>query len=198
MARRPGIAGLAGIGGLAALAVAVALLPGLGTPAGAGDARWRFYTADRTRYVSPWFAGGHRIMIPYGCTRAPYYSPDPRCAGRRGFHHGVDVAMACGTELYAGRRGRVLGAAAPGRPGPAYGVHPLRIRSAGRDILIGHARRVFVEPGQRLRRGQRIALASDSGAPDGCHLHFEVRRRGAGYTGAVDPSAYLRLTPRRG
>jgi len=178
----------------------VGLLPGAVSPAEAKpDPRWHFYTRDRTRYVSPWFAGARRIMVPYGCTRAPYYDPDPRCAHHRGFHHGIDVAMPCGTPLYAGRRGRVLSPTAPGRPGPAYGVHPFRIRSLVgghvRDILIGHARRVYVHPGERVRRGQLIARASGSGAPDGCHLHFEVRLPGRGYTGAIDPSAYLMLTP---
>jgi murein DD-endopeptidase MepM/ murein hydrolase activator NlpD len=182
--------------GVAVLAVVIGMAPGAVSPAQAKpDPRWHFYTHDKTRYTSPWFAGGHRVMVPYGCTRAPYYDPDPRCSHHRGFHHGIDVAMACGTPIYAGRRGRVLSASAPGTPGPAYGVHPFRIRSGGRDILIGHARRVYVDPGDRVRRGQLIARASDSGAPDGCHLHFEVRRKGAGYTGAIDPSAYLMLNP---
>ena len=65
------------------------------------DPRWVFYTKDRHHYTSPWFAGAHRIMVPYGCTRAPYYSPDPRCAHRHGFHHGLDIAMPCGTPLFA-------------------------------------------------------------------------------------------------
>jgi murein DD-endopeptidase MepM/ murein hydrolase activator NlpD len=87
----------------------------------------------------------------------------------------------------------VLDPSAAGSPGPAYGVHPFRIHSGDVDTLIGHTRRVFVQPGQRVRPGQRIALASDSGAPDGCHLHFEVRRHGGGVSDAVDPSGLLRL-----
>ena len=35
-------------------------------------ARDRFYVKDKHRYHSPWYAGRHRKMIPYGCTRAPY------------------------------------------------------------------------------------------------------------------------------
>src|SRR5262245_60503213 len=62
------------------------------------DPRWRFYVRDRHRYTSPWFAGAHRLMIGYGCTPAPYYTHDPRCPGRQGFHHGIDVAMPCGTR----------------------------------------------------------------------------------------------------
>lgn len=133
-------------------------------------------------------------MIGYGCTPAPYYDHDPRCPGRQGFHHGVDVAMPCGTLLRAGVAGRVLAPASPGAPGPAYGVHPFRIRTGPYDVLVGHTRTVLVEPGQRVRTGQPIARASDSGAPDGCHLHFEVRRAGGGLSSAVDPAKLLRLT----
>ena len=64
-----------------ALAVIVtAALLGLmaGPAAGDPDPRWRFYTHDKTHYTSSWYAGAHRIMIPYGCTEVPYYDPDPR------------------------------------------------------------------------------------------------------------------------
>jgi len=134
-------------------------------------------------------------MIDYGCTSAPYYDPDPRCSGRRsGFHHGVDIAMPCGTPLFSAVDGVVLDPASSGAPGAAYGERPFRIRTGSVDVLVGHARRVFVEPGDRVRKGQRIALASDSGAPDGCHLHFEVRRQGGGVSAAVNPGDLLQLS----
>ena len=133
-------------------------------------------------------------MIGYGCTEAPYYDPDPSCPGGQGFHHGVDVAIPCGVPLRAGVDGEVISKSSPGTPGPAYGERPFRIRSGDVDILVGHARRVFVAPGDRVVRGQRIALVSDSAAPDGCHLHFEVRRTGQGVSGAIDPASYLRLS----
>jgi len=161
------------------------------------DPRWRFFSTDQHWYTSGWFTGVHRIMIGFGCNASPWYDHDPRCPGTDGFHHGIDVAMPCGTTLRAGLPGTVLSPSAPGTPGPAYGVNPVRLRVTGpggaHDLLIGHTRRVFVHPGQHVRRGQRIALASDSGAPDGCHLHFEVRPPGGGYTTAVDPARWLKL-----
>ena len=137
-------------------------------------------------------------MIGFGCTRAPYYTHDPRCPGREGFHHGIDVAMPCGTPLFAAVRGVVIDPSSHGSPGAAYGPHAFRIRTGHVDILIGHVRTVYVGPGDRVRPGLRIALASDAGAPDGCHLHFEVRPAGIGYTSAVDPARWLRLTPSAG
>lgn len=165
------------------------------------DPRWRFFTTDHRWYTSPWYAGVHQIMIGFGCNASPWYAHDPRCPGRDGFHHGIDVAMPCRTPLRAGLAGTVLSPDAPGTPGPAYGIHPFRIRVAGprgpHDVLIGHARTVFVHPGERVHPGQRIALASNSGAPDGCHLHFEVRPVGGDFTTAVDPHPWLRLRPWR-
>jgi murein DD-endopeptidase MepM/ murein hydrolase activator NlpD len=127
-------------------------------------------------------------MVEYGCSPAPYYDPDPRCPGHQGFHHGVDIAVPCGTPITAGVAGRVIPPDSPGTPGPAYGSTAFRIRTAaGQDVLIGHARRVFVRPGDAVRRGELIALAGSRGAPDGCHLHLEVRRHGGGYADAVSP-----------
>ena len=158
------------------------------------DPRWRFFTDDTTGHTSPWFPGAHRVMIGFGCNASPWYDHDTRCPGREGFHHGIDVTMPCGTPLSSDVTGVVLSPGAPGSPGPAYGVNPLRIHAGDVDILIGHTRVVFVRPGQTVRPGQRIALSSDSGAPDGCHLHFEVRRHGQGLAGAVDPARWLKLS----
>jgi murein DD-endopeptidase MepM/ murein hydrolase activator NlpD len=173
---------------LAMVALLVALTSG---PAAAQDPDWVFYTDDTTYYTSPWYAGGHRIMVPFGCTEAPYYSPDPRCSDEQGFHHGLDIAMACGTKLFAGRRATV----SHSNLGAAYGENPilLRNRKLGWDLVIGHTRKVFVAVGDTVRRGDLIARASDSGAPDGCHLHFEVRDVGGGLDTARWPRPLLGL-----
>lgn len=158
------------------------------------DPRNRFYSDDKTWYASVWYPGRHRIMEPFGCTPAPYYDPDPRCSHHEGYHHGVDIALPCGTEITAGVSGRVISPASPGTPGSAYGSTAFRIRTAaGQDVLIGHARTAFVHPGDRVRRGERIALAGARGAPDGCHLHLEVRPAGGGYQEAVSPMPIARL-----
>ena len=136
-------------------------------------------------------------MIGFGCNTAPWYSHDERCPGEQGFHHGIDVAMSCGTTLRAGLAAEVLPLDAPGSPGPAYGVKPVRLRVDGADgaydVLLAHTRQTFVDPGEHVRLGQRIALASDSAAPDGCHLHFEVRPAGGDVSTAVDPAPWLAL-----
>lgn len=154
------------------------------------DPRWRFFSDDHTRWSSPWFAGEHRVMIPFGCTPAPYYDPDPDCPDGEGFHHGVDVAIPCGVPLRAGHPALVLD---PRPLGAAYGRNPVLLRIGEQDVVIGHTTRVYVEPGDRVARGELFARVGDSGAPDGCHLHFEVRPADGGYTSAVDPLPLLSL-----
>ncbi len=155
----------------------------------------RFWVKDRRFYYSDWYAGRHRKMIAFGCTPAPYYDPSPRCRRGWGFHHGLDVAMPCGTRLFSPFRTRVVYPNSSGSLGSAYGPHAFRLRSGrfGTDFVIGHVRRVFVRPGEIVRRGQLIARASNAAAPDGCHLHFEVRPRGTSYTSAIGPKNYIRL-----
>lgn len=155
----------------------------------------RFWVKDEHRYASPWYAGAHRKRVNFGCTRAPYYNPHPSCRRGRGFHHGLDIAMPCGTRLFAGFRGRVVAPGSSGALGSAYGQKAFRIRNFRKDVdvVIGHVRRVYVEPGDRIRRGRLIARAGKLGAPDGCHLHFEVRPIGGGYTTAIKPHGYIRL-----
>jgi murein DD-endopeptidase MepM/ murein hydrolase activator NlpD len=183
------------LGRLAAVLLALALVGSLTTSASADD-RWVFYSKDRHHYTSPWFAGAHRIMIPFGCTAAPYYSPDPRCRDDHGFHHGIDIAMPCGTRLFAAVPFRVM---SNDSLGSAYGVSPLLLRNRikGWDLVIGHTRKVYVREGQRVKRGTVFARANDSGAPDGCHLHFERRAAGGGLSTAVKPRELLDLTPRK-
>ena len=149
------------------------------------------YTRDHHYYASPWYAGAWQEMIPFGCTRAPYYPRDASCPrARPGKHHGIDMFMPCGTRIRSAVKGRVV------RPdlGPAYGRYGLKIRSGRFDYVIGHARRLLVRPGQRVRPGQVVARSGKRAAPDGCHLHFEKRPAGAGYLSAVDPERSLRRT----
>ncbi len=208
-ALRKGHCAAAGVGvvliGLLALAtVLVAPSPSLASPAREQaptsvlelHAHSRtFWVKDKHFYRSPWYAGRHRKMINFGCTRAPYYPPSDRCRDERGFHHGLDIHMACGVRLFTGFTGVVVRPSSAGALGPAYGSKAFRIRNHRKavDVVIGHPGRVYVRPGERVHRGDLIARASDDGAPDGCHLHFETRPIAGSYLSAVRPHSYLDL-----
>lgn len=165
--------------------------PAIPTTTPSRDPRWRFFTNDKRLYASPWYAGAHPIMIGFGCTDAPYYRSDSRCRGGEGFHHGVDMAIPCGEPITSGVEGRIV----RGGLGSAYGAYAFRIRTESSDVLIAHAQQVDVSDGQRVRPGDRLGEIGALGAPDGCHLHFEVRAVGGGLSTAIDPTSALALRP---
>ena len=156
-------------------------------PSHSADGVRRFWTTDTHCYSSRWFAGRHRVMIWFGCTSAPYYPKSAACHGIRGFHHGIDIDMPRGTAV----RSAVNGVVVKGTLGQAYGAHAFIIRTAQYDIVLGHVGKVFVADGQQVKPGQVVAASDQLGAPDGPHLHFEVRPRGGGYQSALNPRRLL-------
>ncbi|WP_273255234.1 peptidoglycan DD-metalloendopeptidase family protein [Marinobacter psychrophilus] len=99
--------------------------------------------------------------------------------GRRSPHNGVDFATPVGTPIVSTGDGVVS----------RVGNH----RFAGRYIDINHSgtfetrylhlSKVLVKRGQRIKRGQKIALTGNSGRSTGPHLHFEFHVNGQ----PVDP-----------
>lgn len=158
------------------------------------DGTKRFWTDDKRCFRSPWFTGAHRVMIYFGCTSAPYYPHDPSCTGRQGIHHGVDVDMPLGTPVYSNVRGRIV----KGTAGSAYGSRAFIVRTRNHDFLLGHVRKALLPDGARVHRGERIALSGKRGAPDGPHLHIEVRPRGGEYTDALRPKRFVDFTVKHG
>lgn len=97
----------------------------------------------------------------------------PRSAPRPGFHAGIDMAAAAGTQIDAAFDGRVRYA------GPAQGYgNWIVIDSPGPQgtfaSLYGHMydNGVFVRPGDQVRAGQRIGSVGSNGFSTGPHLHF--------------------------
>ena len=72
-----------------------------------------------------------------------------------------------------------------------------RERKYGRTVVIDHGhgfrtryahlKRIAVEHGERVRRGEVIGKVGKSGNASGFHLHYEVIRGGA----ATDPRPYM-------
>jgi len=100
------------------------------------------------------------------------FSPDRLhpITGRRSPHNGVDLTTPVGTPIVSTGDGVVS----------RVGNHPF----AGRYIDINHSgtfetrylhlSKVLVKRGQRIKRGQKIALTGNSGRSTGPHLHFEL------------------------
>jgi len=104
-------------------------------------------------------------------------------------HRGVDLAAAKGTPVLAAGDGMVEAAGWDG----GYGRRILLRHADGFETLYAHlsASDPAAAPGARVRQGQVIGWAGDSGQATGPHLHFEVRQGGR----AVDPATARPLGP---
>ena len=159
------------------------------SPAGA-DPRWVFYTQDTTRYTSPWFAGAAPDHDPVRLHRGAVLLPRPaaaRDAARLPPRHRRRDAVR--HPLFAARRrpGRLERRRSARRTAPTRAAAQ---PPAGWDLVIGHTPQgLRRSPATGSGRGHAVRPASDNGAPDGCHLHFEQRAVGGGLDTAMRPRA---------
>lgn len=98
-------------------------------------------------------------------------------------HEGVDIANDIGTYVMSARAGRVIWAGWRG----GYGYAVMIDHGSGYVSLYGHLDDYFVERGQYVRAGQRIASMGNTGNSTGPHLHFEVQKDGQ----PIDPMGLL-------
>ncbi len=101
-------------------------------------------------------------------------------------HEGVDFGCDRGTEVYATGDGVVEKAIDAGFNG-GYGKQVLIDHSFGYKTRYAHLNKVLVKEGDKVYRGQVIALSGNTGRTSGPHLHYEVIHRGT----PVDPVNYF-------
>lgn len=102
------------------------------------------------------------------------------------YHKGIDIANKAAPNILAADSGKVLTAGWP--DGYGYGNRILIDHGNGYQTLYAHLSRIFVVPGQTVRRGDAIGQMGCSGRCTGTHLHFEVIRNGV----YLDPLSVLR------
>ena len=118
-----------------------------------------------------WYAGQL-----YGNTVGAYSQRDTTYRAGQGLHFGIDLAAPCGTSLIAIGDGVVTKVDAPEHGSLPHNL--LLKLDAGYTTLYGHLlERPRLSLGQRVNKGQVIALSGDSfgtchSAP---HLHLEIR-----------------------
>ena len=107
-------------------------------------------------------------------------------------HDGLDIVNDVGTPVYASGDGVVRHARTIG----GYGTVIVIDHGYGYTTLYGHLSKVFVRAGQKVQRGDKIALSGRTGLVSGPNLHYEVRYQGV-KTNPVDyffddvsPSSY--------
>lgn len=89
----------------------------------------------------------------------------------RRMHNGVDIITDVGTKVYAPGDGIVTFA---GRRG-SYGLTLEIDHGFGYKTIYAHLKQTKARKGQKVKRGDLIALTGNSGLSTGPHLHYEVR-----------------------
>jgi murein DD-endopeptidase MepM/ murein hydrolase activator NlpD len=97
---------------------------------------------------------------------------------------GIDISVPEGTPVKAAENGVVIYA---GDGLKEFGNTVLVRHEDGLVTVYGHASDLKVQRGDKVKRGQDIAVSGMSGQTDAPKLHFEVRKNSA----PVDPSTYL-------
>lgn len=90
--------------------------------------------------------------------------------GRIAPHRGVDFAMPQGTPVLAVGDGEVMIAKRSGAAGYFVAIRHGRTYTT----RYMHLKKLLVKPGQKVKRGDRIALSGNTGRSTGPHLHYEV------------------------
>ncbi len=98
-------------------------------------------------------------------------------------HEGIDLVADYGTPIYAPGDGTVSYVGPRGGYGNAIEID----HGFGYSTVYGHLSKPMVREGQKVKRGQVIALSGNSGLSTGPHLHYEVIKNGV----HVDPTAYF-------
>lgn len=102
------------------------------------------------------------------------------------FHDGIDIACDYGSEVHATADGVITFAGWDG----AYGRKVEIDHGYGIKTFYGHNSKLLVNTGDRVKKGQVIALSGNSGRSTGPHLHYGAIVNGE----SVDPSQLINET----
>lgn len=134
-------------------------------------------TFHRKHFPNGWPVNEGWLSSGYGYRNDPF-------SGRRAFHAGVDIASRKGAPIHAVAGGIVTFAGV--RSG--YGLMVEITHGNGYITRYAHALAKTVAAGDRVEKGDIVAVVGSSGRSTGAHLHFEVVRNGR----SVNPRKYLR------
>ncbi|MFT7234443.1 MAG: murein DD-endopeptidase MepM/ murein hydrolase activator NlpD [Methylophagaceae bacterium] len=111
------------------------------------------------------------------------YRVDP-FNGNKVFHHGLDFAGASGSEILAVADGIVSWQGSRGGYGEMIEID----HGNGYQSRYAHNKKLVVKLGDRIKKGQAIALMGSTGRSTGPHVHFEILRDGR----TVNPANFVR------
>ncbi len=104
--------------------------------------------------------------------------------GGKAFHEGLDFSAVRGASIYAAGDGIVTTSERTHNYGNLVKVN----HGSGLETRYAHASKLLVKKGERVVKGQVIALVGSTGRSTGPHLHYEIRLNGS----PLNPRKYLR------
>ncbi len=107
------------------------------------------------------------LSSPYGNRRHPVHDETR-------FHTGVDISVPSGSEVKATADGIVSFAGWTETSGIVVVVE----HGHGFSTAYAHSRKAMVRVGQRVARGEPIALSGSTGVSTGPHVHYEIWKNG--------------------
>ena len=116
------------------------------------------------------------LTSSYGYRNHPVYE-------QRKFHTGVDLSVPPGSEVKATANGIVSFAGWTENSGIVVVVE----HGHGFSTAYAHNRKALVRVGQRIARGEVIALSGSTGVSTGPHVHYEIWKNGR----HMDPAGFL-------
>ena len=120
--------------------------------------------------VKGWVTSG------FGTRKSPF-------TGKRTMHYGIDIATKSGTSIIAPADGIV---SFSGKKGD-YGNVLVIDHGNDYSTFYGHCKKLLKNVGDKVKRGEQIALVGNTGRSTGSHLHYEVRVKGV----AENPNTYI-------
>lgn len=125
---------------------------------------------------SGWPVEGGWVSSGFGMRADPF-------TGQQSYHEGIDIATRLGSQVLAMGDGVVSHSGEKA----GYGLLVEVTHESGLVTRYAHAGSTLVKVGDRVSKGQAIALVGSSGRSTGPHVHFEVVRNGQ----PVNPARYL-------
>lgn len=102
-------------------------------------------------------------------------------------HTGIDIAAPTGTPVYAAACGYVESVHHSYLPNRNYGKYIVIDHGFGKTTYYAHLSKIFVKPGQQVKRWDIIGAVGETGRATGPHLHYEVREDNT----PVNPLSYF-------
>ncbi|MBP7901748.1 MAG: M23 family metallopeptidase [Spirochaetes bacterium] len=139
-------------------------------------------SSDRQKFLnagftSPIASKKTRLTSSFGSRKDPF-------TGEHDFHEGIDLACSLGTPVRTARDGIII---VSGNEG-GYGNLVVVRHSNGYETYYGHLSKFLVKEGQKVKKGDIVALSGNTGRTTGPHLHYEIRKNGK----AINPKYFAK------